>query len=247
MNLRHYEGDIVSTGGMRLRTDDTVLPESFRWPHARTLRHPHYESVTPSFVRVERRKTAQELDGDYYYVDCLFSGHFGHLTTEVLCRLWGWERARQRDPRAQDALPHQPGRGARTGARAAPLHGVRRPRVAPGRVGATGAAAQRGGRLADVAQQGALLRPPRHPRDLGQVDLRASRRGRAVGSRADLRLPRRAVSQRRACRNQHDVERFFADRGTTSSTPNSSRSPSRSACSQARAWWPGSAGPRCST
>ena len=41
------------------------------------------------------------------------------------------------------------------------------PELPLGLVGPTGAAAQRGGRLADVAQQGALLRPPRHPGDVG--------------------------------------------------------------------------------
>ena len=108
MTLRHYAGRVVSTGAMRLRTADTILPESFRWPHARTLRHPHYDSVTPSFVRLDRREPETLLRGDFYYVDCLFSGHFGHLTTEVLCRLWGWDRARRELPGRQAALPHPP-------------------------------------------------------------------------------------------------------------------------------------------
>ena len=83
---------------MRLRTDEPILPESFRWPHAKTCAIRTTTSVTPSSSVLERRKPAQVLEGDYYYVDCLFSGHFGHLTTEVVCRLWGWDRARSEIP-----------------------------------------------------------------------------------------------------------------------------------------------------
>ena len=72
-----------------------------------------------------------------------------------------------RHPWHQGALPHQPcPRGGRH-ARASALHRVRHPQLPLGLVGPTGAAAQRGGCLADVAQQVALLRPPRHPGDVG--------------------------------------------------------------------------------
>ena len=67
--------------------------------------------MAPSFVRLERRDPEEVLKGDYYYVDCLFSGHFGHLTTEVLCRLWGWDRARRDIPGIKVLFHANPARG----------------------------------------------------------------------------------------------------------------------------------------
>ena len=98
MTLRHYDAEVVSVGGMRLRTGNTILPESFRWPHAEVPRNRQYPSVAPPLARLDRRTPTRVLDGDFYYLDCLFSGHFGHLTTEVVSRLWGWDRAKSEVP-----------------------------------------------------------------------------------------------------------------------------------------------------
>jgi capsular polysaccharide biosynthesis protein len=213
MTLRHYEGEMVSTGGMRLRTDDTILPESFRWPHAKTLRHPHYQSVTPSFVRLDRRKPAQVLNGTYYYVDCLFSGHFGHLTTEVLCRLWGWERARREIPGLK-MLFHTNlirGAGGALERRLLTAYGVPES-------------------LLVSTDQPVLLRSVvgaspmwhnkapfyAHP-DIRETWARLTSgllSGAEPSAHERIFVSRgRSVNQRRSCRNQRDVERFFADRG----------------------------------
>jgi capsular polysaccharide biosynthesis protein len=50
------------------------------------------------------------LEGTYYYLDCRFSGHFGHLTTEVVSRLWGWERARAEFPDLKALFHTRPAR-----------------------------------------------------------------------------------------------------------------------------------------
>jgi capsular polysaccharide biosynthesis protein len=98
LTLRHYAGPIVSAGSNRLILGATMLPESFRWPHAETLRHALSPAVWDGFTLAPRFAKAPTLEGNYYYLDCLFSGHFGHLTTEVVSRLWGWERAREEFP-----------------------------------------------------------------------------------------------------------------------------------------------------
>lgn len=98
MTVRHYEGDLVSLGSMRVYTGNTILPESFRWPRASYLTHPKLQSVTPLFARLDRPTPTDVLRGDFYFLDCVFPSHFGHLTTEVLCRLWGWERAKREIP-----------------------------------------------------------------------------------------------------------------------------------------------------
>ena len=212
MTVRHYEGATVSTGGMRLRTDDTVLPESFRWPHAKSLQHPHYATVAPSFVRLDTRDPEEVLDGDYYYVDCLFSGHFGHLTTEVLCRLWGWDRARRDIPGIKMLFHTHPAGG----------------RTARSSVGSSPRTASPARRLVS-SDRPVLLRsvvgasPMWHNKAPFYVhpDIRETWARLTTGLTADLdpspherifvsRGP--ALSRRRGCRNQQDVERFFADR-----------------------------------
>jgi len=112
LELRRYEGTLLSLGGMRLISGTTVLPESFRWPDHRPLTHPHMRSVAPGFVRVPRRAGTSVLEGEHYFLDCVFDGHFGHLTTEVVCRLWGWDEAKRQIPDLK-ALVHvrAPGRG----------------------------------------------------------------------------------------------------------------------------------------
>jgi capsular polysaccharide biosynthesis protein len=213
MTLRHYEGDTVSTGGMRLRTEDTILPESFRWPHAKTLRHPHYDSVTPSFVRLERREPEAVLDGDYYYVDCLFSGHFGHLTTEVLCRLWGWDRARSEIPGLKLLFHTNSARGA-DGAL------ERRLFTAYGIPGSLLVSSDRPVSLRSVTGASPMWHNKSpfyvHP-DIRETWARLTS-GLLTGtdpSPHDRIFVSRgpSLSRRRGCRNQRDVERFFADRG----------------------------------
>jgi capsular polysaccharide biosynthesis protein len=213
MTLRHYEGDTVSIGGMRLRTEDTILPESFRWPHAKTLRHPHYDSVTPRFVRLDRRKPEEVLDGDFYYVDCLFSGHFGHLTTEVLCRLWGWERARKEIPELKLLFHTNRARGAdgRLERRLFTAYGISGSRLV---------STDRPVLLRSVTGASPMWHNKSpfyvHP-DIRETwaRLTSGLLGDAAPSPHERIFVSRgpSLSRRRGCRNQQELEGFFADRG----------------------------------
>jgi capsular polysaccharide biosynthesis protein len=109
--LRHYVGPIVSAGSSRLFLGRTMLPESFRWPYAAALGHARSPAVSPGFTLAPRMTTAPMLEGTYYFLDCLFSGHFGHLTTEVVARLWGWERAKAEFPDLKALFHTSPARG----------------------------------------------------------------------------------------------------------------------------------------
>lgn len=100
LHLRHYP-DVLCAAMQVAAYGDYLLPDSFRHPHARVLgnRHTHY--VTPLFSRLKMHchpDKPRRLAGMYYFLDTEHPGHFGHITTEVLGRYWGWERARQADP-----------------------------------------------------------------------------------------------------------------------------------------------------
>lgn len=108
--LHTYTGDITMASHSLLYGDSTVLPESFRQPTFPVMRNtklidPSYkdpESAPPwsvPFARVPDDLQAERtLEGDYYHLDCPYPGHFGHLMTEVVSRLWGWERAKRDNP-----------------------------------------------------------------------------------------------------------------------------------------------------
>jgi hypothetical protein len=99
MYLRHYTGRVAFYGGTLLRTPRSILPDSFRWQYEPRPRNPKLASVGDNFAAVTARgKPRESLEGDYFQVDPQFSGHFGHVMTEVVARLWGWDEAKRRFP-----------------------------------------------------------------------------------------------------------------------------------------------------
>ncbi|MFT4085065.1 MAG: glycosyltransferase family 61 protein [Nocardioides sp.] len=102
--LREYLEVTCRPGGVLL-SDPVILPESFRRPTrprsqnrfaptiadlaARPRPHPTGEPAPPS---------VEELDEPHFYWDSEFRGHFGHVLTEMLSRMWAWEEARARHP-----------------------------------------------------------------------------------------------------------------------------------------------------
>lgn len=99
MSLRHYRGKIDASGGMLLSSGDSVLPESFRWPHAPAFGN--YRLISTGEVgRIKKvdRPRGHRLRGSYFHFDCAFAGHFGHFATETVSRLWGWDEAKRAIP-----------------------------------------------------------------------------------------------------------------------------------------------------
>lgn len=99
LHLRHYRGRIGFVSNSLTFTDDEILPDSFRHHLAPNPSNPRLVGVDKSFGRIPRRlMPTDELPGSYYLLDSENSGHFGHLMTEVISRLWGWDRAKQDAP-----------------------------------------------------------------------------------------------------------------------------------------------------
>jgi len=99
LSLRHYRGDIAMVSNQLLYAGYTILPDSFRHHLEQNPKNPRIASSTTEFARIsEHLRPNQVLRGDFYHVDSENSGHFGHLTTEVLSRLWGWRLAKREIP-----------------------------------------------------------------------------------------------------------------------------------------------------
>jgi capsular polysaccharide biosynthesis protein len=210
--LRHYRGDFTSRGSMLLTADTTILPESFRWPHRSRVANASVRTVSPSFSQVPRLKHAPLLEGDYYFLDCLFSGHFGHLLTEVVCRLWGWDAARKELPDLK-ALFHTDPRRGRHGSLERTIF------AAYGIPEADLVATDQPVRLRSVVGASPMWQnaPPFyvHP-DIQEVWARLTSGlldGRPPSDHERIFVSRGDDLNRRRCRNQAEVERFFADRG----------------------------------
>ncbi len=210
--LRHYHGALGSQGHSLLHAERTVLPESFRWPWDQTQNQPRAAAVSEDFVELTR-PTRRALKGDYYFLDCLFPGHFGHLQTEVVGRLWGWQQAKQQLPdlKALFHVRNFPGlRGdlERTlfsayGISSSDLVASRRPVHLDSVVGAGPTWHNREPFYA-------------HPEIRDTWDRLGSGllAGSAPAAHDRIFVSRgEAVKNRRGCRNQDEVERFFADRG----------------------------------
>lgn len=99
LRLREYTGRIAMATHSLLLCDGTVLPESFRHHLALRMVNPQTTDVSPEFAQVpESMRPTSRLPGRYFHLDSPFTGHFGHVMTETISRLWAWDRAKQRDP-----------------------------------------------------------------------------------------------------------------------------------------------------
>ena len=97
--LRHYQGRVAMVANGLLHTSFSALPDSFRHHGERILRNARLVDANADFARVPaRQRPTRTLAGNYYHLDCENSGHFGHLMTEVVGRLWGWDEAKRLFP-----------------------------------------------------------------------------------------------------------------------------------------------------
>ena len=99
LESRYYEGRIAVTANSLTYVGPSVLPESFRYPFEHSLHNPKLISVSKDFGRLDRYSHPKtQLRGNYFHADASYSGHFGHILTEVVSRLWAWDEAKKAIP-----------------------------------------------------------------------------------------------------------------------------------------------------
>lgn len=99
LHLRHYQGRIAFAGSTLMYGDYTILPDSFRHHLVSNFSNARITNVSGTFARIPAHLQPKDaLTGNYYQLDSTFSGHYGHFTTEVLSRFWGWDRAKELIP-----------------------------------------------------------------------------------------------------------------------------------------------------
>jgi capsular polysaccharide biosynthesis protein len=96
--VRRYEGRLHLPKNSLTTHGRTALPDSFRWHLAPELHSLGLRNVDESFGRLREVPKGEPLEGSYYLFLYNNPGHFGHLMTEALSKLWGWDAAKAADP-----------------------------------------------------------------------------------------------------------------------------------------------------
>ena len=98
--VRRYDGRVALPAASVAVHGRSVLPDSFRWhltelPVANWLRDVDGRLARP---RSGSMPAGEHLTGSYYFFGYNNPGHFGHLMTEAVSKLWGWDAAKAEDP-----------------------------------------------------------------------------------------------------------------------------------------------------
>lgn len=121
MALREYY-DAESAPGQVVTVSNILLPASFRHIFRQRVKN---KWLSPGrmdmFARPAERRIPRgavpplpegprRLTGSYFHLDIEHRGHFGHVTTDMLGKVWGWHAARSHIPEIK-ALLHTSARG----------------------------------------------------------------------------------------------------------------------------------------
>lgn len=94
--IREYTNVVCSPGQVYLQ-NNVVLPDTFRKFSRRILNNTRIRNVSLDFAGFES-SNIPFLRGVYYALDNEFEGHFGHIVSESLSKIWGWSTAKKEFP-----------------------------------------------------------------------------------------------------------------------------------------------------
>ena len=100
LRLRRYRNAVCAALQVAVH-EDYVLPDTWRHPHQEILTHRHLINSSTYLARLKPGTAAiqlRELAGTYFLFDSEHPRHYGHITTEVLSRVWGWQQAVRLEP-----------------------------------------------------------------------------------------------------------------------------------------------------
>lgn len=96
LSLRDYR-NVRARLGQVLFTDEHYLPDTFRHPRQARLRNRNVPDASPRFAELPADPHPERVVPEpHYFLDSEWPGHFGHMSGEVISRLPGFFRARER-------------------------------------------------------------------------------------------------------------------------------------------------------
>src|SRR5690606_34631983 len=78
------------------------LPDTFRHQAGPRLKNKYIADSSRNFGALrpgaQALRETDTLYGTYFHLDTEYPGHYGHVTLEVIARLWGWQYAKEKYP-----------------------------------------------------------------------------------------------------------------------------------------------------
>jgi len=97
LTLKDFHGPTQLRDSMLAVHGSTVLPSSFKHPWRAWNDNLLNFNDGVASLAVDDTRT-DYLPGEYYDLTCAVPGHFGHVMTESLAKLWGWQDAKRQVP-----------------------------------------------------------------------------------------------------------------------------------------------------
>ena len=115
LSLREYH-DVTCAPGQVVIQKNLLLPDTYRHNLYPRLTNRMTTEVGHGFATVKSHihgvkmdlRDAEPLSGTYFHLDAEWPGHFGHVMTEQMSRLWGWSSAKQRFPDLKVLIGQRP-------------------------------------------------------------------------------------------------------------------------------------------
>jgi len=112
LSLRRYVEVVCRPGGV-VTQGHVLLPESHRHIARRRPNNRFAPTVSSTAARLRRRvPVARDLEEPHFFWDSEFRGHFGHVMTEMLSRLWALDEARRHHPGLRILMATSPNKEA---------------------------------------------------------------------------------------------------------------------------------------
>lgn len=112
LSLRSYADAVCRPGGIVI-SGHTLMPDSHRHIARPRPNNRFVSTMTPTAARLWSKVPVERvLDEPHFYWDSEFRGHFGHVMTEMVSRLWALDEARRRHPGLKVLMTTNPNKEA---------------------------------------------------------------------------------------------------------------------------------------
>jgi capsular polysaccharide biosynthesis protein len=91
--LRRFRGTVEVRNNLLTVSGNAVLPPSFHHPAVPASRNKDLRTINERFGTLVPAEDPPVLEGSFFDFGCAEPGHFGHVLTESVAKLWGLEAA----------------------------------------------------------------------------------------------------------------------------------------------------------
>jgi len=90
--------DVICEPGQIAYQGNFLLPDTFRIQYSKTLSSSKIKNLYKNVFLDNGKSITKVLDGKYLYLDSEYPCHFGHFISEVISRLWAWDKIKEHEP-----------------------------------------------------------------------------------------------------------------------------------------------------